>query len=139
MRVYRICEYSESFHFPPGGGESETYLSTSAQGAAQAIEDAGVLSALFAKITHPSQLPRVLKLYEKLRKPRTSRIVQASFDQGVAYMLPDGLEQRERDRKLAVKGAKQLPIRSIDPAFQAWMLGHDCVAEAERAWEEGDG
>ncbi|KAL8784277.1 MAG: hypothetical protein Q9195_009113 [Heterodermia aff. obscurata] len=111
-----------------------------AQGAAQAIEDAGVLAALFAKIKHPSQLKPALQLYEKLRKPRTSRITQGSLDQGLAYMLHDGPEQRERDRLLGVKGAERYPIRSIDPGWQEWMLGFDPVAEVERVWGEvGEG
>ena len=94
-----------------------------------------MLSALFAKITHRAQLKDALQLYERLRKPRATRIVQGSIAQGVTYMLHDGPEQLERDRLLRVKGAKHYPLTSIDPPFQAWMLGHDCVAEAERAWE----
>ena len=47
-------------------------------GAAQAIEDAMILRALFATIKTPEQLDSALQAYDEVRRPRTQRIVESS-------------------------------------------------------------
>ena len=69
-----------------------------AQGAAMAVEDADVLGLLVAKMTDKSQLPDILRMYEQLRKPRTTRLVLASTDQQRVFHMPDGAQQQERDK-----------------------------------------
>ncbi|MFJ4655178.1 FAD-dependent monooxygenase [Nocardia sp. NPDC088792] len=64
-----------------------------AQGAAQAIEDAGVLAESLAAADPKTALQR----YENRRLPRASRIQKMSWDNNIAYHLPDGPEQRARD------------------------------------------
>jgi salicylate hydroxylase len=49
-------------------------LPFSGQGANQAIEDAGALRMLFEKIHSPGNVPSRKALFEKLRKPRVSRV-----------------------------------------------------------------
>ena len=93
-----------------------------------AIEDGAVLGTLFAKITHKSQIADILKLYEQIRKSRTTKVVQRSLEQGASCKLHDGEKQRERDRSA-------WPIWTVNPAFREWLYDHDCIAEAERAWE----
>ncbi|WP_432839190.1 FAD-dependent monooxygenase [Dactylosporangium sp. CA-092794] len=66
-----------------------------AQGAAQAIEDAAALAA-----SGPQDLPR----YEGERRERTARVAAASIAGGADYHLPDGAEQRRRDRRIAASG-----------------------------------
>ena len=46
----------------------------SAQGAAQAIEDAAVMGTLLAKVRTNSQILATLSRYESIRKPRTGII-----------------------------------------------------------------
>jgi salicylate hydroxylase len=65
-----------------------------AQGAAQAIEDAGVLAQCLAT---GADLGDALRHYEQLRLPRASRIQRLSYDNNVVYHLADGPEQRARD------------------------------------------
>ena len=65
-----------------------------AQGAAQAIEDAGVLAQCLAG---GADLGDALRRYEQLRLPRASRIQRLSYDNNVVYHLADGPEQRARD------------------------------------------
>lgn len=103
-----------------------------------AVEDGAVLGALFAKMTDASQLKDILRLYEKLRKPRTTQIVQGSIEQGVQCKFHDGEEQQERDRLLSVPWAraKEYPIKFCDPGFREFLLGWDCEGEVERAWTE---
>ncbi|TDD80355.1 FAD-dependent monooxygenase [Actinomadura rubrisoli] len=69
-----------------------------AQGAAQAIEDAAVLSRCLAEdIADP---PRALRRYEALR-PRTARLQAASHARSDVNHLPDGPGQRARDTSFA--------------------------------------
>lgn len=52
------------------------------QGAGQAIEDACVLSALFAKVTTPDDVPNALAAYDQVRRPRAQRVVSTSRESG---------------------------------------------------------
>ncbi|KAL9118845.1 MAG: hypothetical protein Q9187_004602 [Circinaria calcarea] len=107
------------------------------QGAAQAAEDGAVLGSLFAKLRHKSQIPDLLRLYESIRIPRTTRIVECSSSMRGIFNLPDGDKQRERDRQLAHEQPFEgYPNRWADPVFQKWLLGYDTEAEVEKAWEK---
>jgi salicylate hydroxylase len=68
-----------------------------AQGAAQAIEDAGVLAQCLAG---GADLAVALRRYEQLRLPRASQIQRLSYDNNVVYHLADGPEQRARDHAM---------------------------------------
>ena len=68
-----------------------------AQGAAQAIEDAGVLAQCLAP---GADVGDALRRYEKLRLPRASRIQRLSYDNNIVYHLADGPEQRARDHAM---------------------------------------
>lgn len=52
-----------------------------AQGANSAIEDGAVLGLLLGAMESSSQLPKALRLYEKLRKTRTEAIARETFKQ----------------------------------------------------------
>ncbi|MFJ1768183.1 FAD-dependent monooxygenase [Amycolatopsis sp. NPDC088138] len=67
-----------------------------AQGAAQAVEDAGVLAECLAD----ADVPAALERYQRLRLPKASRIQRMSWDNNTAYHLPDGPEQRARDEAM---------------------------------------
>lgn len=47
-----------------------------------AIEDAYILSNLFAKCTAPSSLPAAFAAYDHVRVPRTLRVTEMSREQG---------------------------------------------------------
>ena len=101
-----------------------------------AAEDGAVLGILFAKIQHKYQIPEILRLYESLRKPRTTRIVECSTEMQNVFNLPDGEAQRERDRQfIHERPFEGHPNRWADPVFQEWLLGYDVEEEVERAWE----
>lgn len=52
-----------------------------AQGANSAIEDGAVLGLLLGHLKSNGQLPKALKMYEKLRKARGDAIVRETFKQ----------------------------------------------------------
>jgi salicylate hydroxylase len=88
------------------------------QGAAQAIEDAAVLARCLAD--DPGDPVRALHRYESLRIPRTSRLQRLSHARSDINHLPDGPEQRARDRSLA----------AADPLVaNGWIYGYDPYAE----------
>jgi salicylate hydroxylase len=83
-----------------------------AQGAAQAIEDAAVL----AECVGSADLPAGLRRYEDVRRPRASRIQRMSWENNVGYHLPDGPEQRARDR--AMRGGEAFALDAISWLFE---------------------
>ena len=64
-----------------------------AQGAAQAIEDAGVLTCA---LSLTDSVPTALTVYESVRKERAERIQKSAAVTRKALHLPDGEEQRKR-------------------------------------------
>ena len=58
-----------------------------AQGANSAIEDGAVLGLLLGAVESHKDIPRMLKLYEQLRKSRGEAIVRETFKQ-VGKRLP---------------------------------------------------
>ena len=92
-----------------------------AQGAAQSIEDGATLAALLEAT--PGDLPGVLKRYEEIRKPRATRLQEASSANRTRFHLTDGREQEERDRAMASSGDRSI-------ANIGWLYMHDAAAIA---------
>ncbi|KAM5358691.1 hypothetical protein ACJZ2D_015082 [Fusarium nematophilum] len=119
-----------------------------AQGAAMAAEDGIVLGNLLGLLNrselYTSQgnglIPEVLKIYESLRKARTTLNVQGAKSNQYAFHLPDGPLQEARDASLLSSGKDAL-VSSFNFAnmdYMRAMLGFDAVAEsfqAFRQWE----
>jgi salicylate hydroxylase len=89
------------------------------QGVCQAIEDGCVLSASLSAM--PDDVPGALELYERSRRPRTSRIVLAARAQGVYNHLSSPLAIWKRDlrmrlgRRTARRAGQTDWIASYDP------------------------
>jgi salicylate hydroxylase len=58
-----------------------------AQGANSSLEDGAVLGLLLGHMTDKAQLPRILRLYETLRKSRGEAIVRETFKQVSLFSL----------------------------------------------------
>jgi salicylate hydroxylase len=90
------------------------------QGVCQAIEDGCVLSAALSAM--PDDVPGALGLYERARRPRTSRIVLAARAQGVYNHLSSPLAIWKRDlrmrlgRRTARQAGQTDWIASYDPS-----------------------
>jgi salicylate hydroxylase len=78
-----------------------------AQGAAQAL------------LASPDDLASSLKMYEHTRLAHTAQIQRLSWGNNVAYHLPDGPEQRERDAFLSASSG----IETL-----SWLYGNDPFA-----------
>jgi salicylate hydroxylase len=94
------------------------------QGAAQAIEDAATLKGCLQKF--PDDVPAALRLYERLRLPRASRLQGMSETNKTRFHLPDGQAQRARDAEMA-SGATDWSWAAI-----AWLYEHDADVIEDR-------
>jgi salicylate hydroxylase len=92
-----------------------------AQGAAQSIEDGAALASLLKAM--PDDVPGALRRYEEVRKPRATRLQEASANNRKRFHLPDGPEQQQRDEALATSGDRSI-------ANIGWLYGHDAASIA---------
>lgn len=98
----------------------------SAQGAAQAFEDAGVLGAIFRHSMGRDQIPDAVRVFEEVRKQRASDVQLYSSNQKALFSLPDGVEQKKRDLELR-KGA--------DFDLFHWLWKYDANKSGLEAWK----
>jgi salicylate hydroxylase len=103
------------------GDACHPMLPMMAQGAAQAIEDGAALASVL--VGTKGDLPVALGRYEALRKPRATRLQEASAANRIRFHLPDGAEQDARD-----EGMKRSGDRSLDNI--AWLYEHDAAHTA---------
>jgi salicylate hydroxylase len=89
-----------------------------AQGAAQSIEDGAALASLLSAM--PDDVAEVLHRYEAIRKPRATRLQQASANNRTRFHLPDGLDQQARDQAMATSGDRSI-------ANIGWLYLHDAA------------
>ncbi|KAK6208997.1 hypothetical protein LQW54_006745 [Pestalotiopsis sp. IQ-011] len=109
-----------------------------AQGANSAIEDGAVLGGLLGHINSKAQLPKALKMYEKLRKARGEAIVRETFKQRESFHMRDGPKQVARDKvfRQYMDGEKlsgPFPSRWTCPEVQPWLYGYDAFQEVADA------
>ena len=102
------------------GDACHPMLPMMAQGAAQSIEDGAALAALLKAM--PDDIESALARYEAVRKPRATKLQQASAANRSRFHLPDGEAQRARDEALGASGDRSI-------ANIGWLYVHD-AAEA---------
>jgi len=89
-----------------------------AQGAAQSIEDGAALASLLKSL--PDYIPEALRRYEEIRKPRATRLQEASANNRTRFHLPDGPAQQARDQAMAASGDRSI-------ANIGWLYLHDAA------------
>lgn len=119
-----------------------------AQGAAQAIEDAAVLAVVLdlcpaagepGSGARGNAIRRALRVYEALRKERTTVLVGLAAASGKELHLGQGAAREDRDRqfaKLRGEGGGAVPDKWADADVQRMIYGHDCVRVAEEKFKE---
>lgn len=111
------------------------------QGAAMAIEDAAVLAEVVSQApgggADRDALSKALKVYELLRKERTSILVELAASSARTLHLGEGKAKEERDRQFlnAKKGAP-IPDKWASPEVQHMIYSYDCVAEARELFDQ---
>lgn len=123
-----------SYYVQPQTNTSSPYV---AQGAAQAVEDAGALGAILSTISSKQEIPAALEAYQLSRKERAEQVQQSGKMNRVALHLPDGPEQRQRDEmfRLAMKGSSESPDRWVDEKTRKVLWEHDAEATALKTWQ----
>jgi salicylate hydroxylase len=101
------------------GDACHPMLPMMAQGAAQSIEDGAALATLLKAM--PDDIASALARYEAVRKPRATKLQQASAANRSRFHLPDGEAQRARDEALAASGDRSI-------ANIGWLYVHDAAA-----------
>jgi salicylate hydroxylase len=106
-----------------------------AQGAANAIEDAGTLVAAF---TQTSDIREALEVYQEVRKKRGETIQQSAERTRTNLHLSDGPEQEIRDNAIrdAASGTGHNPDLWADSEFQSFMWGVDAMRDVVERWDE---
>jgi salicylate hydroxylase len=101
------------------GDAAHSMLPHQGQGAGQSVEDAVVLARCLER-ADPGTVEHWLRLYERIRKPRTERVQRASRISGEIYDLTDPEEQERRAAStLKTKGG--------------WLWNYDADEEFDRA------
>ncbi len=112
-----------------------------AQGAAQAIEDAAVISVVLSRLpdSNPESVKKALRVYEALRKERAETMVELAAENGRALHLGEGAAKEERDRQFAALKASAkgtVPDKWADAEVQKRIYGHDCIRIAEDSFDD---
>ena len=109
------------------GDSCHAMLPFMAQGACQAIEDGAILSRLLTEAAPDVVVGRcdrvdvALERYRRIRRPRAAEIQTRSWKNATTFHLPDGPEQRRRDRILAAGNVDD----GSDPL--QWLHGYDAL------------
>ena len=115
-----------------------------------AVEDGAVLGRLLGlysstMVSPPSAestdasttlIPSLLRLYESLRKSRTTINVRGAVENRVMFHLSDGPQQEKRDAMLEhADWAGRSEWNWLDAPYQKDLLGFDAVGECEAAFD----
>jgi salicylate hydroxylase len=100
------------------GDSCHPMLPMMAQGAAQSIEDGAALASLLSAM--PDDVSGALRRYEEVRKPRATRLQEASAANRTRFHLADGPEQQQRDQAMASSGDRSI-------ANIGWLYSHDAA------------
>lgn len=109
-----------------------------AQGAAMAVEDGCCLGILLGRVeAREANAEDMLRLYEQLRKSRTTMQVKGSVRNQQMFHMRDGDEQVARDAALAkVNWRDPCQWQWGDIDYMTGLYGFDVVADTERALRE---
>ena len=107
-----------------------------------AVEDGATLGRLLGLLNVEKDLPQkstvyiphILKLYEIIRKSRTTLNVKGAAENKFWYHLEDGPLQEKRDLAFA-GGPDTTGWCFIRPEYRLDLLGFDAVADSERAYQ----
>ena len=121
--IWALHDRPELPHWTKGrvallGDACHPMLPMMAQGAAQSIEDGAALAALLRAM--PDDVLGALQRYEAVRKPRATRLQEASAANRKRFHLHDGPEQQKRDALMANSGDRSM-------ANIGWLYGHDAA------------
>ena len=120
------------------GDAAHSMVNHMAQGAATAMEDGAFLAkAIGEAVKGNMTIAEAVELYERERMPKAYAKQQISFLNGAIWHLPDGPEQRARDKAMSPELTGEQYVRSPnlygDPATVLELYGYDAEEHARIA------
>ena len=106
------------------GDSAHAMLPYLGQGACQALEDGAVLANAMAAT--PDDPVAALAAYERVRRPRASRVVLTARARGVSNHLPSRWAAFRRDVAISVR--KRLNRRDLDGRGGQWLADYDATS-----------
>jgi len=106
------------------GDSAHPMLPYLGQGACQALEDGSVLGLALA--ASPDDPVGALSVYERVRRPRASRVVLTARARGVSNHLPSRWAAWRRDAAIAVR--RQLNRRDPEGRGASWLAEYDATS-----------
>ncbi|OAP55978.1 hypothetical protein AYL99_10130 [Fonsecaea erecta] len=128
---WRLCEHDPLPTWVMGkvvllGDACHPMLPYVAQGAAQAIEDTGVLCLALNRVSKLEEIPTLLKAFEVARKSRAEHVASTGGATRRVLHLHDGPEQQARDEKFkSVSKGGENPDLLGDAKAQSFLWGYD--------------
>lgn len=120
------------------GDAAHAMLPFMALGAAMAVEDAAALAETLRCMPHRDMLGQAIAIFERVRIPRVKQVHEASRMHDYTLHLPDGPEQRARDKAMEreVRGEHFVssPNQWSDPTMQNWVYPHLPALAIRKAW-----
>ncbi|KAH7410707.1 hypothetical protein BKA64DRAFT_731536 [Cadophora sp. MPI-SDFR-AT-0126] len=109
---WRLADHDHAPFYSRGnvcmiGDAAHATMPFNGQGAAQSIEDAAMLTALFEHVTELTDVEKALEVYDEMRRPRTQKVVELSRAFGRMYGFTDeevGDDLNEMRRRLGEGG-----------------------------------
>jgi salicylate hydroxylase len=107
-----------------------------------AIEDGAILAEVVSLVPNGGadrrDIAQTLKVYELLRKERTSTLVDLAAASARTLHLDEGKakEQRDREFEAAMKSGKPLPDKWVSPEVQQMMFTYDGLSDARNRFRE---
>ncbi|KAK2002223.1 FAD/NAD(P)-binding domain-containing protein [Colletotrichum falcatum] len=150
VQKWKLCTHPELKTWTKGsfallGDSCHPSLPYQAQGAAMAAEDGAVLGKLLGLLkasagdSMKQKVPGILKVYESLRKSRTTVNVEGAMSNRKWNHVEDGPEQEARDAELRGmplrEGLSPTGWRWVDRDYHVELFGRDSVAEAVEAFK----
>lgn len=123
------------------GDAAHSMVNHMAQGAATSMEDGAFLGRVIAKVVEGKlRIDEAVQIYENERMPKAYAKQQVSFLNGAIWHLPDGPEQRARDKAMAPELDGKYYVRSSnlygDPQTVLDCYNYHAEEHAETAIEK---
>lgn len=111
-----------------------------------AVEDGATLGHLLGRFLQndheKARIPRLLQIYEFIRKNRTTTVVKTATGNRELFHMVDGPQQQERDRLLSEHDwfdeNRSFPWVFADLQYLRELYGFDTLANADTAFAQFD-
>ncbi|KAK5046530.1 hypothetical protein LTR84_008333 [Exophiala bonariae] len=135
------------------GDAAHAMLPHAMAGATTAIEDGASLAECLSRATSVAQIPRSLRAFAAIRRPRLAYIQSEGRNRSKMFHLPDGPAQQARDemfKKNPMMGAPAWDGKHIDEPPSAkqrhlgmpYVVGHEAIDYTNRRlddiWDKGE-